>query len=219
MSARPVVAAVPRVNTTVLLAFPDVDHDLPSRIEDLRGDLVVVAAVEVPGAPRRRSDGEVLTLAWASPPRGLLSVACVLVEQQRGLTPPVWLLRPFGPLSRLQRRRYARADVCAKAVVSGGADPGWVLTGQVTDLSEGGARVLLDGGEGVQAGPGDLVCVDVALTGGPVRTVGTLLGLDLLGAGRRQVRLQFDLDERDGERVRRAVLQRQLEARSAEGRS
>lgn len=218
MSTGSLVAGLPRVNASVLLALPDVDHDLPSRIEDLHGDLVVVAAVDVPGRPGPRSDGEVVGLAWATAPRGLLSVACVLVEQRLTAVPPVWLLRPFGPLHRLQRRRYARADVGARAVVAGGADPGWVVTGQVTDLSEGGARVLLEGRADVQAGSGDLVSIDIALPGAPVRTLGTLLGLDLLGSGRRQVRLQFDLTERDGERVRRAVMQRQLEARRGEGR-
>lgn len=209
-------APLPRVNTPVLLSLPDVDHDLPSRVEDRYDDLVVVAVVAVPGRSRRGSDGEVLTLAWATPPRGLLAVACILVEQ-RLVSPPLWLLRPFGPRSRLQRRRYARADVTVRAMVSGG-EPAWRIAGQVSDLSEGGARIMLEAASAPPAGAGDLVWLDLGLPEEPVHTVATLLGVDLLGGGRRQVRLQFDLHERPGERVRRAVLKRQLEGRGGDDR-
>jgi hypothetical protein len=220
--AGPRTEGLPRVNTPVHLWLPDVDHDLPSRVEDVRGDLVVVAAVTPRGRlERHRTDG-VLTLAWATPPRGLLSVACLLVEHERG-TPPLWLLRPVGALRRLQRRRYARADVCARVVLSGGvpgaagAEP-WAVAGLLSDLSEGGARVLLDAGERPKAAPADTVLMEVQLATGAVRGPALLVGLDALAAGRHQVRVQFELPERDAERVRRAVMQRQVEARCQEER-
>jgi hypothetical protein len=206
---------LPDVNTPVLVAVPEVDHDLPSRVEDLRGDCVVVAAVTVPGRPERHRAGQVVTLAWAVPPRGLMSVACELVEHERS-SPPLWVLRPFGQFRRLQRRRYARADVAARTVVSG---PGWSVVGLLSDLSEGGARVLLDAGQKVAAAVDDTVTVEVCLPQGSVRTASTLIGVDALAAGRHQLRLQFDLSERDGEHVRRAVMQRQLENRRLEDRS
>lgn len=214
MSVDARAAVLPVINTPVLVAVPEVDHDLPSRVEDVRGDCIVVAAVTVPGRPERHRAGQVVTLAWAIPPRGLMSVACELVEHERS-NPPLWVLRPFGPFQKLQRRRYARADVAARAVVSGEE---WTVSGLLADLSEGGARLLLDAGQKVGAQVGDTVTVEVCLPGGSVRTPSRLIGVDALAAGRHQLRLQFDLPERDGEQVRRAVMQRQLENRRREDR-
>ncbi len=214
MSVDARASVLPDINTPVLVAVPEVDHDLPSRVEDVRGDCIVVAAVTVPGRPERHRAGQVVTLAWAIPPRGLMSVACELVEHERS-NPPLWVLRPFGPFQKLQRRRYARADVAARAVVSGEE---WTVNGLLADLSEGGARLLLDAGQKVGAQVGDTVAVEVCLSGGSVRTPSRLIGVDVLAAGRHQLRLQFDLPERDGEQVRRAVMQRQLENRRREDR-
>lgn len=229
VSTRADLATLPRVNTPVHVALPGVDHDVATRVEDMRGDLVVVAAVTVPGRLERHRAGDPLTLLWAAPPRGLFSVACLLVELERG-TPPLWLLRPVGGLHRLQRRRYARADVAARVVLSGqsGQDPAaaWSVTGLVTDLSEGGARIVLGADQRLPPGigesttfdvlgevVGEVVVVEIALSGGVVTTPAGLVAVDTLSAGRRQARLHFELSERDGERVRRAVMQRQVEAR------
>ncbi|WP_380163540.1 flagellar brake protein [Jannaschia sp. R86511] len=214
MSVDARAGALPGINTPVLVAVPEVDHDLPSRVEDLRGEHIVIAAVTVPGRPERHRQGQVVTLAWAIPPRGLLSVACELVEHERS-NPPLWVLRPFGPFQKLQRRRYARADVAARVVVSGEE---WTVPGLLADLSEGGARVLLDAGAKLPAEVGDTVVAEVGLPSRPVRTEASLIGVDVLAAGRHQVRLQFDLPEKEAEQVRRAVMQRQLEARSMEDR-
>lgn len=237
-------AARPRLNTPVLLAVPDVDHDLPSRVEDVRGELVVVAAVSetVTGRRLRLRDGEVLSLAWTAPPRGLLSVAATLVAQERS-TPPLWVLRPTGPLRRLQRRRFARADVSARVVMTdAGAGPtaitpaarahptglasadGWSATGMLADLSEGGARVLLDRGQRVQAAVGQGLVLDVRLVDShrvaePLVTLADVVGVDTRADGSHQVRLRFELSEREADRVRRAVMQRQAEARCGEERS
>jgi len=156
MSARGTVAGLPWLNTPVLVSVPGLDHDLPSRVEDVRGGLVVIAAVS-PSPHARVTDGEVLVLSWAAPPRGLLATSCVLEHQER-LDPPRWVLRSVGVL---------------------------------TDLGEGGARVLLDPGLRVPA------------------TVHQAL----------MVRLEFDLSERDSDRVRRAVVRRQVEARRGEDRT
>ena len=214
MSVDARAAVLPGINTPVLVAVPEVDHDLPSRVEDIRGDCIVVAAVTVPGRPERHRAGQVVTLAWAVPPRGLMSVSCELVEHERS-NPPLWVLQPFGPFQKLQRRRYARADVAARAVVSGEE---WTVAGLLADLSEGGARLLLDAGHKVGAQVGDTVTVEVCLPSGSVRTPSQLIGVDTLAAGRHQLRLQFDLSERDGEQVRRAVMQRQLDNRRREDR-
>lgn len=223
MSTRAPVAGLPRVNTPVLLALPGLDHDLPSRVEDVRDDLVVVAAVDVPGPAGRRLGTEILTLAWTTPPRGLLSVTCELVHVERS-RPPLWVLRPMGELRRLQRRRYARADVSGAVTFFPRRPPpagedGWSTAGRLADLSEGGARVLLDVGQRLHVGTGERLRVVLSLSGTTLETEALLVGLEPRGGGRHQARVEFDLSERDGERVRRAVMQRQVEARSMEERS
>jgi hypothetical protein len=56
--------------------------------------------------------------------------------------PPSWHLLPTGPAERSQRRRAVRARVGVPVVVpwSGG-----LLRGSTIDLSEGGAKILVDG--------------------------------------------------------------------------
>lgn len=220
MSA-PVTSGLPRLNTPVLVGVPGLDHDLPSRVEDVRGSTVVVAAVSA-GRFARVGSSEI-TLSWASPPRGLMATSCVL-EQVELVEPPLWVLRPVGTLRRLQRRRFARADVSARVALSGepaGSSPtdGWAASGMLADLSEGGARVLLDTGQRMPAGLGEAMVVELRIGGSPLVTVATVVGLETLAPGRHQVRLEFDLPERDSERVRRAVMQRQVEARCQEDRT
>lgn len=216
MSTRSPVAGLPRINTPVLLALPELDHDLPSRVEDVREDRVVIAAVD-PGRHARVSDGEVLTLAWTAAPRGLMATSCVL-EQVELTQPPVWVLRPVGVLRRLQRRRFARADVSARVSLSGpppaqAVTGGWSASGMLADLSEGGARVLLDTGHRVPSALGEVLLVDLRIAGTPLVTPATVVGLESPAPGRHQVRVEFDLPEKDSERVRRAVMRRQVEAR------
>lgn len=224
MTATSRTESTPRLNTPVLLSLPGVDHDVPSRVEDVRGDLVVVAAVLVPGRTERHGVGGLLTLVWAAPPRGLLSVACVL-EHHELSQPPLWVLRPTGQLRRLQRRRFARADVAARVQLSGtatgatGEALGWSAGGMLADLSEGGAKVLLDAGQRVPTDAGGWLGLEALVGGEPLLVEASVVGTDLLAAGRHQVRLAFELNDRDSGRVRRAVMQRQLEARCGGARS
>lgn len=224
MSAASRTEGTPRLNTPVLLALPGVDHDVPSRVEDVRDDLVVVAAVPPPGRAERHRVGDVVTLMWAAPPRGLLSVACVLEHQERS-QPPLWVLRPTGPLRRLQRRRFTRADVAARVTLAGtgtgaeGDQLAWSAVGMLADLSEGGAKVVLDQGQRVPLPVGGRVSLHVLVGGEALLAESSVVGTDLLAAGRHQVRVAFELTERDSDRVRRAVMQRQLEARCGEDRS
>jgi len=222
MSARGTVAGLPWLNTPVLVSVPGLDHDLPSRVEDVRGGLVVIAAVS-PSPHARVTDGEILALSWAAPPRGLLATSCVLEHQER-LNPPLWVLRPVGVLRRLQRRRFARADVSARVALSGasavsGPTDGWSAGGVLTDLSEGGARVLLDPGQRVPATVHQALMVDLRIQGETLVTLATVVALETVGQGRHQVRLEFELSERDSDRVRRAVMQRQVEARCGRDRT
>ena len=215
MSVDARAGALPDINTPVLVAVPEVDHDLPSRVEDVRGSCIVVAAVTVPGRPDRHRQGQIVTLAWAVPPRGLMSVACELVDARAQQPAAVGAAAvravPEAPAAPVHPR--GRRGPGGRVRVTE-----WTVHGLLADLSEGGARVLLDAGQEVGATVGDTVQVEVQLPGQPVTTAAVLIGVDTLAAGRHQLRLQFDLSERDGERVRRAVMQRQVEARQREDR-
>ncbi len=211
-------SGLPWLNTPVLVSVPGVEHELRSRVEDVRGELVVIAAVR-PGRRGRAGEGEILSLAWAMPPRGLVTTSCVL-EQVEETTPPLWVLRPFGEMRRLQRRRFTRADVSSKVALSGlvpmASPPAeWVATGTLGDLGEGGARILLDTGQRVPAVL-DCLVVDLLVDGEVLVTPATVVGREALAHGRHQVRVEFHLTERESGRVRRAVMQRQLEARCRE---
>lgn len=215
MSARSRQAAVelPKVNTAVVIGIDDGELEFPSRVEDLSGDFLCVAAVPVPNGIEIVRPGLPLSVSW-SQPRGLLTVNCVLDQYVRD-TPPMWVVLPVGPTRLRQRRRFARADVMGRAEIAAAtADgPAGRVPGQLADLSEGGARIIIDTGELNWFCAGDPVEVTLHLTSGSVHTMATLLGLDRTSNGRVQVRLEFELTESDGGVVRREVMRRQMEMR------
>jgi c-di-GMP-binding flagellar brake protein YcgR len=222
----------PRVNAPLVLTMPGVDGEVRSRLEDLWGADLVVAAVAIAGRVGIRRVGTTMTVRWAVPPRGVLELPCTLVDHVAD-SPPLWVLRPSGQPRRLQRRRYVRADVMARAeleplpaagdpgpgatagAAAEQAEPEWHAVGLVADLCEGGARVVVDAGQAVGAEQGSAVHLAVHLAGGTVRTPAYVVAVEALAGHRLQLRLGFELPERDAEAVRREVLRRQTEARGA----
>ncbi|MFC5381524.1 PilZ domain-containing protein [Aquipuribacter nitratireducens] len=228
MSRSPAVE-LPRVNTPVLLTMPGVDGDVRSRLEDTWGADLVVAAVVVPGRVGVRRVGTQMTVAWAVPPRGLLELPCTLVESRQHEQPPLWVLRPVGAPRRVQRRRFVRADVVARALLAEWVDPvvptparpdpravsapAWLVPGQVVDLCEGGARVVVPAGHVVPVEVGDRLRLTVDLPGAVVVAEAHVVASEPMTERRHQLRLWFELSDRDAEAVRREVLRRQTEAR------
>jgi c-di-GMP-binding flagellar brake protein YcgR len=219
--SRAVAVDLPRVNTPLVLTLPDVDGDVRSRLEDTWDAVLVVAAVVVPGRVGVRRAGSTMTVRWAVPPRGVLEVPCTLVEslpQQ----PPLWVLRPAGPPRRVQRRRYVRADVLARAELEpwvDGDEPAelpWRAVGTVQDLCEGGVRVVVTADPGAPVTVGSALRLTVALPARPVSARAHVVAVEPLPDRRLQLRLWFELSERDAEVVRREVLRRQTESRGRE---
>jgi c-di-GMP-binding flagellar brake protein YcgR len=209
----------PRVNAPLVLTMPGVDGEVRSRLEDLWGGDLVVAAVAVVGRVGIRRVGTTMTVRWAVPPRGVLELPCTLVDHA-GDSPPLWVLRPSGPPRRVQRRRFVRADVMARAELEAetpdgddGGEPAWRVVGLVADLCEGGARVVVDAGQAAAVHEGADVHLTVHLAGAPLRTAAQVVAVEALAGHRLQLRLWFELPERDAEAVRREVLRRQTEAR------
>lgn len=225
----------PRLNAPVVLALPGVPDGLRSRLEDLLGADLVVAAVHVPGRVGVQRPGASIAVTWAVPPRGALELACTLVDVVAE-QPPRWVLRPTGPARRVQRRRFVRADVLAGADLEPapedttatvgrvaldpvhGSGTGWRATGVVADLSEGGARVVLDVDQPFPARAGDSLVLSLRLPGAVVVTGGDVVAVEPPVGRNVHVRLSFELSDRDAGLVRREVLRRQGEARASGGR-
>jgi hypothetical protein len=89
------------------------------------------------------------------------------VTSVEGTAEPTWWLRQTGCPARSRRRKSVRGRVELPVVLSWS---GGLLRGTSVDLSEGGARLLLDGG-GAAPDPGETVAVSLTLEEG--------IGLDL----------------------------------------
>ncbi|WP_336922271.1 PilZ domain-containing protein [Aquipuribacter sp. SD81] len=225
----------PRLNAPVVLGLPGVPDGLRSRLEDLVGADLVVAAVLVPGRVGVQRPGATIAVTWAVPPRGALQVSCTLVEVVAE-EPPRWVLRPAGPARRVQRRRFVRADVLAGADLEPpddaaddlgraeldpreGSEVRWRATGVVADLSEGGARVVLDADQPFPARAGEPLVLSLRLPDVVVSTGCDVVAVERAAVRQLQVRVRFDLPDHEAGLVRREVLRRQGEARAAGARS
>ncbi len=128
-----------------------------SRVEDVDGGLVAIAAPRGPGDLEPPRAGDELRLRWAGP-RGLLVLGVRLVRVRRDGV-PLWWCEPTGQLQVHQRREFVRAPAAARwrvGVVLSPADPGAdPVEGHLLDLSEGGLRVRVPAwvdGDGVPVG-------------------------------------------------------------------
>lgn len=130
-----------------------------SRVEDVDGGLIAVAAPRGPGDVEPPEPGEEVQLSWAGP-RGLLVLAVRLLETGRDGV-PLWWCEPVGGLEVHQRREFVRAPVASGwrvgvllTPVGPDAEPGVEPTsGHLLDLSEGGLRVRLPGWPGGDGTP------------------------------------------------------------------
>jgi hypothetical protein len=127
---------------------------------------------------------------------------------------PSWHLLPTGPSERSQRRKAVRARVAVPVVVpwSGG-----LLRGTTIDLSEGGAKMLVDGWgllpeSGTPVRPSLSLDEDVELD-----VVGEVAWGSDRGTGEWVLAVQFtDVDERSADTLRRRVFRALREERARE---
>jgi hypothetical protein len=125
---------------------------------------------------------------------------------------PLWHLQPTGPAERSQRRKAVRARVAVPVVVpwSGG-----LLRGTTIDLSEGGAKVLVDGWgllpeSGTRVRPTLSLEEDVELD-----LAGEVAWGSDRGTGQWLLAVRFvDVDERVGDTLRRRVFRALREERA-----
>jgi len=208
------VTALPEVNTLVRIALGDELPVLPSRVEDVAGTEVLVAAARYVGDLRGPQPSDIVSLHWTSA-RGVCSVPAEFVAVERsGIK--VWRLRVLGEVTLVQRRRFARVETGGALSVSGGsaqdADLNTVRMGWMLDLSEGGVRCRVAPGAFSVDEP---VEVRINLGGEVIVAVGSVLRASPRDRGFEELIVTFPEDHSAADRVRRHVYAEQLRQRRA----
>lgn len=152
MSAGSLAPGLPRVNTLARVEIRGAAAPLPSRVEDLDGSQVTIAAPDWPG---RDPVGTVVTLSWACD-LGLLAVSAVVA---RVVTQPVqmWVLRTEGRPRVVQARAHERVALTLPVTIDV-VDrwPAVRFVAETLDLARGGLRlhteewVLLEHGDEIR---------------------------------------------------------------------
>jgi hypothetical protein len=141
----------------------------------------------------------------------MLSAAVSEVETGGG---PRWYLSVSGPSERSQRRRTVRAQLELRVGIPWA---GGEMVGQTIDLSEAGARVLVDGW-GVPPEPGNPVTIGIDLDGSILEVRGEIVRQQFRGA-QWVLGIRFTAPpERVQDRLRQRVFQSLREERARAGR-
>jgi hypothetical protein len=178
---------------------------LPSRVEDRRGDRLVVAVPQQPDKPESvRRPADWVALRWANP-RGVGMVEATVIAATRAGIVPTWELVGRGQPALFQRRRYARVPVVlpGRAVGRRGA---WGLT--ILDVAEGGIRCLAP--QLAPFDPAETIEVSFDIDGIPL-TVGAAVVRWGRAPGGVTIVFRFtDLPRGEADRLRRFVFRQEL---------
>jgi c-di-GMP-binding flagellar brake protein YcgR len=191
----------PGLNTHVSLRLPCCTEGRSSRVEDVAGARLAVAAPEHPcqvGVPER---GTPVQLQWVAA-NGVLQLEGRIVDTVR-VPLYTWVVEPAGPTTRIQRRRFVRVPKTGLLVLESSA--GQLLKATMINLSEGGLGCVI--GAGTELWPGHVLETSINL--GPddalrvrAEVVWTRLGQShLVEFGMRFL----ELTSREADRIRRSV--------------
>lgn len=201
------MTALPDVNTLVRVAMGEESTLLPSRIEEVDGDEIVVAAPAYVGDLEDPAIGDVISVYWTQS-RGVCSLPAQFVGVERNHI-KLWRLRPAGALEIVQRRRYTRVEAAgAVSLVDNGVDV--VRVGWMVDLGEGGVRCRLAPGAFIAEHP---VECRLSLDGELVFVPGTVLRSEPGTTGSEEVIVTFDAENPACNKVRKFVFAQQVLAR------
>lgn len=154
--------------------------------------------------------GDRVEIFWQGPDSPRLAPAEVLSVEHGAVVR--WRLQVTGEAESTQRRKAVRGRVGVPVELGYGA---YDLPGESIDLSETGMRAGVDG-MGIEPEPGTVLDVLVTLDDGPVKTRGEVVRVQSRGA-RWVLQIRFlDVQEKDGDRIRRRVFQALREERARE---
>lgn len=155
--------------------------------------------------------GTSLLLTWTTA-AGRHELEATMVEVRRDHV-PLWRLAATGTTRTSQLRRYARAADSLRGELTRGRDR-WPAT--ISDLSEGGARALLNDATGLR--DDDSVVLYLTVEGERLQLPGRVLPFTASQVGRTEVRLEFAPLGRVADVIRRRVLELQIRARASRRR-
>jgi hypothetical protein len=123
---------------------------------------------------------------------------------------PRWRLQITGPSEISQRRQAVRGRVSLPLEIGYGSAE---MTGETVDLSENGMRAAADG-VGLPPDPGSVLDLVVQMEDGPLTVKGEVVRFASRGS-RWLLSIRFrDVQEKDGDRIRRRVFQALREERA-----
>lgn len=197
----------PEVNERVEIFASAWGTWLPSRVEDRRAGLILVAVPQDP-AQARPVDRPVdfVAVRWTTD-RGVGMLEATIAAVTRAGIVPAWELVARGEPALFQRRRYARVPVVlpGRAVGRRGA---WGLT--ILDVAEGGIRCLAS--QRAPFDPGEPVEVSFDVDGSLLTTKAEVVRWGLAPGGVTIVFRFIDLPRSDADRMRRFVFRQELVA-------
>jgi c-di-GMP-binding flagellar brake protein YcgR len=200
----------PEVDGEAQVSLPGRGITVSSRVESVDGD--VLALRPSVGEFVDQSvvgQGTVVEVQWQRPDDQRVAPAEVVVVEAGAVLR--WRLRMTGPAEVTQRRKAVRGRVVVPVEVGVG---NMELKGESGDLSEDGARIMLDG-FGMQPEPGDSVDLRIDLEDGTVVATAEVIRVAARGA-RWSLSTRFvDIKEKDQDRVRRRVFQALREERAS----
>lgn len=139
------MADLPAINTLLHVLIeadnPEQETSFPSRVEDLEGTIVTVAAPIGPDAVAAPAAGTRMQVYWTGAGTRFKVRAAMESKVSGGL--PRWRIRALGEPSRDTRRRFVRGGT-GSVLVTPACRPGvGPFRGGIVDLSEGGVRCRL----------------------------------------------------------------------------
>lgn len=200
---------LPGLNRLVQIRMPD-QRAVTSRVDDLAvGGVVLSAPTDTAGAPLPVAVDDELELCWTSD-RGLWGCHATVVAHTRKPLPQWTVTATAAPVLRQRRDAYRLPMETIVLLQVGGR----VTEAGLLDLSDTGLRVRVDAGFAVPRGAplqvtlpledGQLVAAAEVARSGRADVRDGILGLRLLG-----------LDLRQGDRIRRHLVNAQLRQRAA----
>ena len=203
--------AIPGVGRLVRLEIRSRTESVPSRIEDDRNDVLVLAVPQRDGEAPIVRDGETIVVTWETR-KGQARMDAEVVASAEG-NPPTCTVRQVAEVQLVQRRRFVRA--ASPRQIQLHLSPERSVPATMVELSEGGmscevfatVKLVEDAVVGVELNLDDAV---VTVKAHVVRTTPA-------AADRSRVAFSFaDVDERTAGILRRHVFAEQVRHRPKE---